>query len=126
LKHSFAVEITGEMLEQFRALSGDTNPLHADDGYAVTRGFPKKVAFGMLTAAFYSTLVGVHLPGEHALLHEVNARFLAPVFAGDKLVIAGEITHLHEAYRQAEIKAVITGPDGRPVSQAKIKVGLNA
>lgn len=126
LKHSFTAGVTEEMLDRFRALSGDTNPLHADDAYAAARGFPKKVVFGMLTAAFYSTLVGVYLPGEHALLHEVETRFLAPVFPGDTLTITGEISYLQGAYRQAEIKAFITGPDHRVVSRAKIKVGLNA
>jgi 3-hydroxybutyryl-CoA dehydratase len=125
MKRSFAAGVTAEMLDVFRALSGDINPLHADAAYAATRGYRDKVVFGMLTAAFYSTLVGVHLPGEHAFLHSVEASFLAPVFPGDRLEITGEITHLQDAYRQAEIKATISGPDGHLVSRAKLKVGLD-
>ena len=49
LKESFSVSITEEMLDSFRALSGDVNPLHSDADYAKTKGYPDRVCFGMLT-----------------------------------------------------------------------------
>jgi 3-hydroxybutyryl-CoA dehydratase len=64
LRHEFDVTLTDEMLGTFRALSGDTNPLHGDREFAVRAGFPGAVAFGLLTSAFYSQLVGVYLPGK--------------------------------------------------------------
>lgn len=126
LRHEFTVTIERAMVDRFRADTGDTNPLHADPAFAVAHGFADTVVFGMLTASFFSTLVGVHLPGRHALLHAVDTAFLKPVFVGDVLTIAGEITHLTDAYRQAELAATVHNQAGVKVARAKIKVGVLA
>jgi len=126
LAHAFTVEITDSMVRQFTALTGDCNPLHTDPDFARAQGFPTSVVYGMLTASFYSTLVGVHLPGKYALLQGVDATFHRPVFSGDVLTIQGCVTCVHESVRQIEIKALITNQNDQKVSQAKIKVGINA
>ena len=48
LKASFQVRVTGELMEQFRKLSGDENPLHTDTAFARSCGYPERVAYGML------------------------------------------------------------------------------
>ncbi len=124
LEHDFEVTLTAEMIETFAALSGDTNPLHVDAAYAVAQGFPGPVAFGMLTASFYSRLVGVYLPGRFALLHGMDLHFVSPAHAGDLLLVSGQISFLNDAYHQAEIKARIRRAD-KVISKAKIRVGLH-
>jgi acyl dehydratase len=126
VRASFQAAVTNAMLDQFAQLSGDTNPLHADAEFARSRGHPDRVAFGMLTASFYSTLAGVHLPGRHALLQGVDASFVAPVFAGDLLTVSGEVSAVHAALGQIEIRAHITNQHGKKVSRAKIRVGFSA
>lgn len=126
LRHEFQVTLTAEMMRAFAAISGDTNPLHVDAGYAAEAGFPGPVAFGLLTSSFYSQLVGVHLPGRHALLHGIDLDFSAPAYVGDALLVAGEISFLNDAYQQLEIRARITNQEGKRVSKAKIRVGLHA
>ncbi len=125
VKASFDAVVTTTMLDQFAQFSGDTNPLHADAEFAQARGYPGRVAFGMLTASFYSTLAGVHLPGRHALLQGVDASFVAPVFAGDRLTVTGEVAVVHEALRQIEVRAHIINQHGKKVSRAKIRVGFS-
>ena len=124
LRHEFGVVITDAMMAHFRGDFGDTNPLHTDRAYAVARGFRDRVAYGMLTASFYSTLAGVHLPGRFCLLHGINVSFHRPVFVGDRLVISGEVSYLNDAYRQAEIAAAIADDQGVIVSKAKLRVGV--
>ncbi|MGE4297509.1 MAG: MaoC family dehydratase [Desulfovibrionaceae bacterium] len=125
LAHSFEVTVTEAMLDAFCGLSGDVNPLHTDADEARRRGFPDRVAYGMLTASFYSTLVGVHLPGERALLHGVDAAFTGPVHPGDTLTVRGEVSYVNEAYGQIEIKARVVNQHGKTVSRAKIKAGVH-
>ncbi len=121
----FEAVVSEDAMRRFAELSGDTNPLHLDDEFARGRGFPGRVAFGLLTSSFYSALVGVHLPGRWALLHGLDVELKAPAFVGERLTIAGEIVHLNDAYRRIELKASITNAAGQTVSKAKIRVGLH-
>jgi acyl dehydratase len=124
LSASFSVVVTSAMLDSFRALSGDSNPLHCDLEYARRAGFDGVVAHGLLSASFYSALVGVHLPGRSCLLHGIDVRFSNAVYAGDALHVSGEIAHLNDACRQAEIRARIQNGAGKTMSKARIRVGV--
>jgi len=125
LKHSFEAVFTREMAEQFAGISGDFNPLHVDREYAASAGFASPVIFGMMTSSLYSTLVGVYLPGKYALLQGIDIDFNSPVFAGDKLIVQGEIVFLSEAYKRLELKATIRKEDRKLVSKAVIRAGFH-
>src|SRR5689334_3686099 len=105
LNHSFQVQLTVEMMDSFERITGDTNPLHTSKEFAVANGFKDRVVYGMLSSSFYSTLVGMHLPGKFALLQGLDISLNEPVFPGDVLTVFGEVTEVHEVYRQIEIKA---------------------
>ena len=126
LKHEFEAVLTAEDARSFAALSGDLNPLHVDEAYAVDAGFPGPVLFGLLTSSLYSRLVGVYLPGKFALLQGIDIDFSSPCHAGDRLHVAGEVVYLNEAYRRFEIKAAIRKDDRKLVSKAIIRVGFHA
>ena len=120
----FTVTVTAEMMDAFCALTGDTSPIHIDEGYARERGYPGRVVYGMLGASFFSTLAGVYLPGEHCLLHGVECKFAKPVFIGDTLTVRGTVVRVSEIGNEAEIKAVITNQNGQRVTRGVIKAGL--
>lgn len=119
----FQVTITQEMLENFKKLSGDINPLHTDKEYAISKGFDNIVVYGLLTSAFYSTLGGVYLPGKYCLFQECNIGFNAPVYIGDTLTIEGKVLDKNEAFKRITIKATIRNQAGKRVSSAKMVVG---
>jgi len=121
----FDAVVTEDRMRQFAQLSGDVNPLHLDDEFARARGFPSRVAFGLLTSSFYSTLVGVYLPGRWALLHGLDIDFKALAFVGERLTIVGEIAHMSDAYRRIDLKASIVNSLGKTVSKATIRVGVH-
>jgi len=124
LRHEFEASFTAQSASIFAALSGDMNPLHVDEAYAVSAGFPAPVLFGMLTSSLYSRLVGIYLPGKYGLLQGIDLDFSSPSYAGDQLRVAGEITHMTEAYQRFEIKATIRRSDGKLISKATIRVGF--
>ncbi|MDO4565828.1 MAG: MaoC family dehydratase [Oscillospiraceae bacterium] len=124
LTESFKVSISAEMLESFREITGDINPLHCDEGFAKARGFSGRVAYGMLVASLYSTLAGVYLPGERCLLHEVDAKFKKPVFIGDELTVSGSVSEINEAFSRLEISARIVNQKGETVNRARIIAGV--
>lgn len=124
MTESFTVTVTKEMHEAFTQLTGDVNPMHMTDEYAKEHGYSGRLVYGMLTASFYSTLVGVHLPGEHCVFHECKTMFNAPVYEGDILTIEGQVTDIHEGFKRITIKAFIKNQNGKKVSRATLTVGV--
>ncbi len=126
LRAQFEASFSDAMMLQFASVSGDTNPLHMDASYARSSGFNGRVVFGMMTAALYSRLIGVYLPGKYALLQGIDIDFHAAAFAGERLLVEGEVSYLTEAYRRFEVRARIRKADGKLVSKATIRVGFHA
>ncbi|MBR6328073.1 MAG: MaoC family dehydratase [Lachnospiraceae bacterium] len=122
---SFEVTVTEEMQENFRKTTGDENPLHISADYARSRGYKDRVVYGMLTSSFYSTLAGMYLPGERALVHSIEAKYQKPVFIGDRLTVEGKVDEKNDTYRLIKIKAVMRNQDGEKVSKAVIQVGVD-
>ena len=124
LEEHFNVKVDADKLDKFLEISGDNNPLHSDISYAKSRGFLDRVVYWMLTASFYSTLVGVNLPGKFCILQGIDIQFSKPVYIGDILSITGKVTYINEAYKQLEIKAIIKNQHEKKVSKATVKVGV--
>ena len=123
---SFSKTFSEEDLDTFIKLSGDHSPLHQNLEHAKELGFSNRVLHGLLTSALFSTLVGVYLPGKHALLLGVDVSFHHPVFPNEQLDVHGEIKTLHTVHQTIDIRAHIKNPQGKKVSKAKIQVKLNA
>lgn len=124
MSQCFDVEITAEKMELFYQLTGDDSPIHRNELYAQGRGFTGRVCYGMLGASMLSTLAGVYLPGEHCLLHSVEAKFVAPVFIGDILTVEGTVSEINEVFNEITIKAVIKNQNGKKVTRGIIKAGI--
>lgn len=122
--YEFTVDVGDEKQMMFRDLSGDINPLHIDKNFAVQKGFNDKVVYGMLTASYYSTLVGLFIPGEKCLIREMDLKFPKPVYINDTLTIKGEVVEKNDTFKLLTIKGTIKNQQGVTVSKAKIKVGV--
>ena len=123
---SFTKEITIAMEDAFREITGDLNPLHRDDKFAMDVGdgrFKGHVSFGMLTASLYSTFAGVYLPGKYSLIHSLDKiTFKKPVFAGDVLTVTGIVHAKQEDLRLLQIGVKIINQNKKVVSTADMKV----
>lgn len=124
-KEDFTVQVTKDLEDSFRVMTGDLNPLHQDDVFAEEIGngrFRSHVTFGMLTASFYSTLAGVYIPGKYSLIHSLEIKFQKPVYMGDKLTVSGEIVNKQDELKLIQIKATIKNQNSQNVSKADMKV----
>ena len=123
---SFKKLITKEMEDSFRVITGDENPLHKEDDFALEisgGNFKGHAAFGMLTASFYSTVAGMYLPGKYSLIHSFDEiSFMKPVFVGDELTVYAEVIDKDEALKMIRLKIIIKNQDNKKVSRAKMKV----
>ena len=126
MKAVFHKTITKKMEDAFRVISGDENPLHKDDTFAleISNGkFQGHAAFGMLTASLYSTVAGMYLPGKYSLIHSFEElSFTKPVFVGDDLTVEAEVTDKEIALKLIRLKVTIKNQDNKLVSKAKMKV----
>jgi len=78
--------VTETDIQQFGAVSGDLNPLHFDEDYAKTTVFKGRIAHGILSVSFLSTVLGTELPGPGSIFLSASIRFKAPVRIGDTVV----------------------------------------
>lgn len=124
MEEHFEHTVTSEMMDWFLQICGDSNPLHCDEEYAKSFGFPGRVVYGMLSASLYSTLVGVYLPGKHCLLYSVDTKFRKPVFIGDTLIVRGTVVEKNDSVKMVTINALILNQHHDKVSKAVIKVGF--
>ena len=124
-KESFEVNITQEMMDKFRDVTKDVNPLHNDETYARSLGHPGKVVYGMLTGSLLSTLAGVYLPGKRSLIQEVKIKFAKPVYIGDTLTVEGVVDEKHDVYRLLVLKVTIRNQTGDKVCRGKMQVAVS-
>ena len=123
-EESFSVTVTEEMMRMFSDLSGDINPLHQDEAFAVRQGYMDKVVYGLLTTSFLSRLAGVLLPGRYCLLQGVEVKFLRPVYVGSILHVSGTVDELHESVQRVGIKVAISDQNGKKVLRGRIEAGF--
>ena len=107
-KVTFSEKIDESLLIDFAKLSGDFNPLHMDEDYALNTNFEKRVCHGMLLASFFSQLVGMYLPGKNSLYFSQSLNFRNPCFVDDEVIIAGEITEKKSNTKIITIKTTIS------------------
>lgn len=125
MMESFEVVITEDMMAKFNAITGDINPLHNNMDYAIEQGYKDKVVYGMLTAAFLSTLAGVYLPGEKSLIHSVETNFVKPVYVGDKLRVVGKIVEISDVVvKRIILKVVMFNQNSEKVLRGKMIIGV--
>ena len=122
LKHSFEVIINDEIVGNFAKISGDFNPLHMDEQYAIKTKFGKRVCHGMLLSSFFSRLVGMYLPGKNALYFSQNLNFVGPCFIGDQVTIKGEVTDKSESTKIIKLKNKIKNQNGKSLVEGIAQV----
>ena len=79
----YAKTVTEADIVLFAGVSGDINPVHLDEEFASATTFKGRIAHGMLTASFISTVLGTKLPGPGCIYISQNLKFKAPVRIGD-------------------------------------------
>lgn len=105
-RHSvlLAENLSRALIVQYAGASGDYNPLHHDEPYAVdVAGYPSVIAHGMFTMGLTTRLVTNLVGVGH--LKTLEGRFRAPVFPGDSLT--GHATIVAVSGRESETTVTI-------------------
>ena len=90
----YAKTVTDADVVLFAGISGDTNPVHLNEEFAKETMFHGRIAHGMLSASFISTVLGTKLPGPGCIYLSQNLKFRAPVRSGDTVWAQATITSI--------------------------------
>jgi acyl dehydratase len=108
-RFSRSLTITETHLVLGAGLIGDINPHHTDAVYAKGSRFGTRILHGMLTSAIMGASVGMRFYGTALAYLEHNARFIAPVRAGDTLTTTWTVTELLPKPKQSGGIVVLAG-----------------
>jgi 3-hydroxybutyryl-CoA dehydratase len=103
---SYAKTVTDADIALFAGVSGDTNPVHLNEEFARATPFKGRIAHGMLSASFISTVFGTRLPGPGCIYMSQTLRFKAPVRAGDTVTARVTLAELRAEKKQARFECV--------------------
>ncbi len=108
----------------FAAVSGDYSPLHVDAQYAAGTEFGAQVVHGVLLASLFSQLVGMRVPGKHALYLGQDLTFRRPVLIGETVRAIAKVTGKSDATRTLVLNTEIRGAEDKVIvmGTAKVKV----
>ena len=108
------------LLKAYADASGDQNPIHQNEEFALSVGLPNVIAHGMLTMA----LVGKYVTdwsGGSATVKEFGARFIKPVIVtvGEKVDLTINATVIEVNGEEIKLDLVATSAGVKVLGMAK-------
>lgn len=119
---AFSRTVTETDIVMFAGLSGDYNPVHVDQEYAVETRFGLRIAHGLLTTSFLSRLLGMELPGKGSVYLEQSLKFLEPVFIGDTITASAEILEIDQDRGILRLETICRKQDNTIVLKGEAKM----
>lgn len=110
---SLSKVVTRQDVKAYADASGDQNPLHQDDAFAQSVGFPGIIAHGMFSMAHLVKAL-TDWAGDPGALKRIKVQFRAVVYMGETLVARGRVEAVDEDSRLARLSVwAETERDGR-------------
>jgi len=107
----YAKTVTDADIVMFAGISGDTNPVHLDAHFADQTVFKGRIAHGMLSASFISTVLGTRLPGPGCIYLSQSLKFRAPVKAGDTVTARVTVKSVNPDNKRIVLETICTVDD---------------
>ena len=124
---SLSKVVQREDVKAYADASGDQNPLHQDDSFAQSVGFPGIIAHGMFTMAHLATCVTKWL-GDPEALKSIKVQFRAVVFMNETMEAGGTIKELDPETKRADLELWVRlerdGDTLYPIKNATAQVRL--
>ena len=121
--YSFNRKISKKDVLVFAKLTGDFNALHVNEIFGRKSIFKKNVVHGMLVGSLFSTLVGMHCPGENGLYLSQSLNFKSPLFYEDEVTVRGTVIDKNDSVKVLVLKTEILR-DGKITIQGEARVKI--
>src|SRR5262245_9311345 len=115
-------QITAEDVELYARITGDRNPLHFDEAFAMRTRFGALVAQGGLATGLFNALVAMELPGPGSVFLHQEWDYPAPVFVGDTVTAEAEVIEARADKPITKLRCVARRADGTEVLRGECLV----
>ena len=95
---------------RYQGASGDFNPIHHDDDFAQSAGYPSAFSVGMLQAGILASYATDWLGPRN--VRRFGVQFREQVWPGDRLVCSGHVVSRDDAARTVDLELVVTRVGG--------------
>jgi len=111
------------LLKAYADASGDQNPIHQNEEFALSVGLPNVIAHGMLTMALVGKYV-TNWSGGSTSVKEFGARFIKPVIvpAGERVDLTINATVIEVNGEEIKLDLVATSAGVKVLGMAKAVV----
>lgn len=100
MSESFTKTVTERDIALFGEVSGDVNPVHFDETFAKSTIFKGRIAHGVLSASYISTVLGMKMPGPGTIFMSLTTRFRAPVRIGNTVIATCTVREVNAEKRR--------------------------
>lgn len=121
-QHKFVV--TQAVYDGFQQCSGDFNPLHTQEAFAKSKGFPECVMYGNILNGFVSYFIGMLLPTPDVIIHSQDIMFKNPVFLNDELDFTAKVEDVSEVVNTVIFKYAFRNAAGKLVARGHVQIGI--
>ncbi len=121
-KSSYSRTVSEADVVLFGGVSGDLNPAHFNEEYSKDTMFKGRIAHGMLSASYISTVLGMQLPGPGTIYLSQELKFTAPVRFGDTITATAEVVERIEEKNRITLETICVNQRGEIVVKGKAVV----
>jgi len=112
------VSFSSKDIEKFAELSGDFNPLHLDEKFAMEQGFSNRIVHGALLISKVSGIIASNFPGAGTIIGSIEWKFISPVLINQELKLIFSLSKTHT--RKGILDLVVVDDVGRIIQESRI------
>ena len=120
-------KVTQDVYDHFQKMCGDLNPLHTQEDFAKSKGYPHCVMYGNILNGFVSNFVGMALPSSDVMIQTQDIQYRKPVYMGDDLLLQSSVEKTSEAVEiiNFKLKFYRLNEDGKElVATGHVQIGM--
>lgn len=112
---SYTKTITNKDVLLFAEVSGDDNPVHVNEEYALTTMFKGRIVHGALVASLFSKVLGTDLPGNGTIYLGQESRFMKPVRLDETITATVTVVEILVEKNRVKLETVARNSAGEIV-----------
>jgi len=116
--------VTEDVYRGFISVFKDTNPLHTNDQFALSKGFNGRVMHGNILNGFLSYFIGECLPVKNVIIHTQDIQYKNAVYLNDVLAFEATVADIYETVNALVFKFNFKNAELKVVAKGQIQIGL--